>query len=284
MQGTLPQAHGLPLWAQILSLAIASFLAILRAVEFFEIPELDVRLTRDLYFRLIDDGEVVFCHAVLLARKGPVLIQDIELTLKRVGNRDRAEKSFPIRVIRFGEKVKGPGLTAENHFYSSSPLLYFSENEPQRAVYLGVQREYQSTQQRAVQSFVGRVRGLKEKFSKSPTQPLGAEAGEQALKELQELITESHREMIGLIQLEVGEYELNARVTYEAPGFKLWTRRAISTSSIGFSVEEQSLSNWKAQLSDTLRVQATNLLTDGNNFVRYPEFQPVEFKEPGSQQ
>jgi hypothetical protein len=283
MQGTLPQAHSLPLWAQVLSLAIALFLAVLRGFEFFQIPELDVRLTRDLYFRLIDDGEVVFCHAVLLARKGPVLIQNIELTLKRIGSRDRAEKSFPLRVTRFGEKVKGPGLTAENHFYSSSPLLYFSENEPQRAVYLGVQREYQSAQQRAVQNFIAKVRELKARFSKSPTEPLDAEAGERALKDLQELINESYRQMISLVQLEVGYYELSAKVTYETPGFRLWKRRATSNSSIGFSVEEQALSNWKAQLSDTLRVQATNLLTDGNNFVRYPEFQPVEITEPGSE-
>ncbi len=271
-----PAILGLPLWAQELSLAITLFLAALRAAEFFALPGLYVRLTRDLFFRLIDDGEALFCHAVLLARRGPVLISDVRLTLKRVGSAERAEKLFPIRVLRFGEKVQGTGLLAEHHFYSSSPLQYLPENAPLRAVYLGVQREYQNAQQNSIQDFVAKVLQLKTKHANaSPSEALKAEV----TTELSALIEEANQRMQRLIQLEQGDYELAIKVTYQAPGRRLWKRLKTSESKIGFNVDEQRLANWKAQLADTLRISAINQLTDSNNPIKYPEFQPLEFQE-----
>ena len=283
MQAPSSQVQSLPFWAQIVSFAIALILALIRLVEFFRIPELDVRLTRDLFFRLIDSGEALFCHAVLLARNGPVLIQDITIMLKRVGKRDRAEKQYPIQILNFGEKVKGPAITAEHHFYSSSPLLYLAENTPLRAVYLGVQREYHASQQRTVQEFIAKILELKEKYAQTPTESLEQETGQQALSEIDALIKDSYNKMLALIQLEIGHYEATIKVTYQIPGFKLWRRQGHSQSTISFSVEEQPLSNWKTQLSNTLRVQAMNLLRDSNNSVDYPTFQPVDFEESGQQ-
>ena len=182
MQAQTPQIHALPLWAQILSLSVALFLALLRAIEFLKFPELYVRLTRDLFFRLIEDGEALFCHAVLLARNGPVLIRDINLTLKRKGNRARAEKHFPIQILRFGEKLKGPALFAEHHFFSSSPLLYLPENQPMRAVYLGVQREYHPRHRRAIENFAARITALKSDYSQTSTQAIDPETAERVLQ------------------------------------------------------------------------------------------------------
>ena len=240
-----------------------------------------VRLTRDLFFRLIDDGEALICHAVLLARNGPVLIQRISLTLKRNGSHNTAEKVFPIQILRFGEKVKGPALTAEHHFFSSSPLLYLPENAPLRAVYLGVQREYYPRQRRALQNFSAKILELKRKYNPTATQPqpLDLEAGEQALEELNTIIDESSREMVALVQLETGKYEAAIEVQYESPGSKLWRRKGTSRSKISFYVEEQALTSWKAQLEDVLRISAKNGLTNSTDVIRYPEFQPLEFIE-----
>lgn len=279
MQVQTPQVHALPLWAQILSLSVALFLALLRAIEFFKFPKLYVRLTRDMFFRLIEDGETLFCHAVLLARNGPVLIRDIDLTLKRKGNRARAEKLFPIQILRFGEKVKGPALTAEHHFFSSSPLLYLPENQPLRAVYLGVQREYHPRQRRAVENFAARIIALKSNYSQISTQAIDAETADRVLQELDEIINDSYREMVGLIQLEAGEYEVSIEVRYENPGSRLWKKLESSNSTITFAVEEQLLSTWKAQLNGVLRATAKNILTDSKDLIVFPEFLPLEFSE-----
>jgi len=279
MQIQTSSIHSLPLWAQILSLSVALFLALLRAIEFFRFPKLDVRLTRDMFFRLIDDGEALFCHAVLLARNGPVLIQDINLTLKRKGNRARAEKVFPIQILKFGEKVKGPALTAEHHFFSSSPLLYLPENQPLRAVYLGVQREYHPRQRRSIENFAARIINFKSDYSQTSSNAIDPETAEQVLHQLDNIINESFLEMVGLIQLEAGEYETAIEVVYENPGFRLWKRQGRSSSTISFSVEEQPLSTWKAQLNGVLRASAKSTLTDSRGLIVYPEFQPLEFKE-----
>jgi hypothetical protein len=279
MQIQTSQVHALPLWAQILSLSVALFLALLRAIEFFKFPRLDVRLTRDMFFRLIDDGEALFCHAVLLARNGPVLIQEIYLTLKRKGSRDRAEKVFPIQILKFGEKVRGPALMAEHHFFSSSPLLYLSEDQPLRAVYLGVQREYHPRQRRSVENFAARIVELKSRYNQTSSQPIDPEIAEHFLRELDGIINDSFREMVGLIQLEAGDYETAVEVVYENPGFRLWKRRGRSSSTISFSIDEQPLSTWKAQLNGLLRASAKNILTDSKDLIVYPEFQPLEFKE-----
>ena len=125
--GPPPQSqHMLPFWAQVSALAISIFLALLRAAEFFRSPHLHVRLTRDLFFRLIDRGEALFCHAVVLARNGPILILDVRPKLSRIskpGTSETAEKVFPLEVAQFGEKVKGPQLVAEHHFFVAAPFF-----------------------------------------------------------------------------------------------------------------------------------------------------------------
>ena len=85
--------------------------------------------------------------------------------------------------------------------------------------------------------------------------------------------------MIELVQLESGNYQLSVDVTYENPGRRLWRRKWHASSRIGFSVDEQALTTWKAQLLDTLRVSARNALQDTIDAVKYPEFQPTDFIE-----
>ena len=84
---------------------------------------------------------------------------------------------------------------------------------------------------------------------------------------------------MGLVQLEAGEYEVAIEVTYESPGFRLWKRLATSNSTISFTVEEQPLTTWKAQLNSVLRSTAKNALTDSKDAILYPEFQPLDFSE-----
>src|SRR5258708_1256663 len=66
-------------------------------------PRLDVRLTPDAFFRLNDHGETLFCNTVLLAWNGPILITGTRAVLEKT---DSPVKSFPFKVLEFGEKVK----------------------------------------------------------------------------------------------------------------------------------------------------------------------------------
>jgi hypothetical protein len=285
MQPPVPPSPqpSLPIWAQLLSLGIALILAVLRLIEFFRPSHLHVHLTRDLFFRLIDKGEALFCNAVVIARGGSVLVLDVKPKLRRVNNNahsERAEKVYPLEVAQFGEKVRGSQFTAENHFYSSSPLTYLPDAQPYRAVYLCFQKEYQPRQQKVSLTFVAEV--LKLKSTYTPANPellLGEDARLKLLQELDELIKSTHRDMVQLVQLEAGDYVLDVIVTYENPGRRFWKSRGEVNSSLGFSVEEEALNTWKAQLLDTLRISAQNLLENKTDPIRYPELQPTRFQE-----
>jgi hypothetical protein len=184
-----------------------------------------------------------------------------------------------IQIMNFGEKVKGPAITAEHHFFSSSPLLYLPENQPLRAVYLGVQREYRPRQRRAVENFMGHIIELKTKYSQTSSLAIDPETSDKVLSELDNIIREAFTEMAGLIQLEAGEYETTLEVIYENPGRRIWKRRRKSSSTIKFTIEERPLSIWKTQLNGVLRVAAKNTLADSTDQIVYPTFQPLEFKE-----
>ena len=109
---------------QITSFAVATLLAVLKAVEFFRRGTLEVRLTKDSFFRLTETGESLFVHAVLLARDGPALIDNISLKMNRrpTDNARTAEKSFPLDIVDHGEKIKAAGMFAEHFWYGASPL------------------------------------------------------------------------------------------------------------------------------------------------------------------
>src|SRR6266496_2424122 len=76
-------------WASLVLAILKIFEFALRATRF---PRLDARLTSDVFFRLIDHGECLFCNSVLLAFNGPVLITETRVTLKKT---DHAVKVFP---------------------------------------------------------------------------------------------------------------------------------------------------------------------------------------------
>jgi hypothetical protein len=271
---------GLPLWAQLSNLAITLLLAVLRAVEFLRRGTLEVRITRDCFFRLTDFGEALFVHGVLLARNGPVLIQDVAVTLKRLAPRGTtvAEKSFPLTIISHGEKVKGPAFRAEHHFYGMSPLLYVAGPSTLRPVYHCQHAEYKDRQRQAVLDFEQELRQYRQKFNTV------VQTETQLLKDLDVIIKPHYNKMCGLIQLESGQYELSLSIKYEKCGSIVWRRHATTESYIYFAVDEAGLKAYKDALLYTLNAQAGNILRGTDSRVDYPEYSPRDFKEAKKKQ
>lgn len=274
----------LPLWAQITSFCLAVVLALIKIVESLQAPELKVHLTRDLFFRLIDQGEALFCKAVLLSENGPVLVRDVDVVLKRE-NRNRAtssaEKSFPLEVTQYGEAVRGTNNLSDHHFFGSSPLAYIAAETPQRPVYLCLQREYRSRQKRAADEFVQAIQAFGQSqgtLADNATNETKAEA----LNRLTNLIEKHYQDMIRLIQLESGDYELSLTVTYERSGKYLWKAKKQTSSQIRFSVSEVLLDNWRSALKNTLTLRAQQMLTKSTDSFIYPELQPDDFIESSS--
>jgi hypothetical protein len=257
------------------NLAITLALAGIRAVEFLRRGTLEVRITRDCFFRLTDYGEALFVHGVLLARNGPVLIQDVAVKLKRLAPRGTtvAEKSFPLTIIGHGEKVKGPAFTAEHHFYGMSPLLYVAGPSTLRPVYHCQHAEYKDRQRQAVLDFEQELRQYRQKFNTT------LQTETQLLQDLDVIIRPHYNTMCGLIQLESGQYELSLSIKYEKCGSMIWRRHATTESYIYFSVDEAGLKAYKESLVNTLNTEAGNIVRATNNPVVYPVYSPKDFTE-----
>jgi hypothetical protein len=271
----------LPVSLQIVGFAVTLVLATIKILDFSNRPKLNVHLTKDVFFRLIDSGEALFCNVVLLASNGPVLIRTVQLMLKRVddaGKSDKAEKRFPLEVTQFGEKVRGTQVTADNHFFGSSPLLYLGPSTPYRAVYLCLHPEYRDGQQRAVDQFVLDLQKFRDENQNSTSDK------EKLLAEFHALIERHYHSMTSLIQLESGHYELELKVSYQSLGMKLLTSQKTVSSSITFEVEAGLIEAWKSSLKSSLQLRGQQFIENLTANFPYPTLEPRRVEELSSKQ
>src|SRR5260370_39741605 len=143
--------QNLPLWMVYFAFCSSLILGVLKIVEVAvrgtRFPRLDARLTSDVFFRLTELGESLFCNSVLLAFNGPLLITNTRVTLTKT---DSAVKVFPFAVLLFGEKVKGSGPLAEHFFPTASSIKHIAALEPQRVSYMSAHRQYRDASQRSI--------------------------------------------------------------------------------------------------------------------------------------
>lgn len=237
-------------------------------------PRLDLHLTQDIFFRLVDLGECLFCNSVLLAWNGPVVIVDSIVKLEKT---DSPTKSFPLKVLQVGEKVKSTGPLPEHFFYSSSPISHVAESDPQRVLYLCVQEKYQDQSRRLVQEFQRKVLDFKQELIERAS--TGAEDPSQASQELarrvNQIVDETLPLMMEVVQLEPGHYRLTLEVQFKNPKSR-FRRISKSRSAIAFAVASEVREVLRTALRQTLLVTATNLILDKQAPVVYPQYTPNE--------
>lgn len=253
-------------------------LTVLKIAQFILIalrkPKLQLHLTQEVFFRLAEFGEGLFCNPVLLAWNGPVLISEVRATLSK---KDVPEKVFPLKVLAFGEKVKGSGPYADHYFHSRSPIAYLAPAIPQRAVYLCVQQKYQDQSKRQLED-------LRKRFFDTKATLL-SQAGNRAVTE-QEVVTslvsivdDAMAKMMDLVQLEPGQYEVVIEVTYCNPAARFFRIHKKTRSKISFVVDTGVRDLLRSSLRETLMQSGSNIILDRNQLVIYPEYQPTAVTE-----
>ena len=279
---------GLPLWMQIVAFVVSVGLALMKLLEFLRKPKLYVHLTRDIFFRLIDNGEALFCSAVLLASNGPILVRNVEPILRRVDKNRKAntaQKSFPLVVSQFGVKVHGPNVTADHKFFGSSPLQYLEPSKPLRSVYLCFQSEYQDRQKRAVSDYVSAIETFRSENTPTPqteNTTMPEKDRTALLTAFNNLIEEQYHRIASLIQLESGSYELEVRVKYECVGWKFFGKQEEAVSTISFGVDQTLLERWKTDLKKLLATRGQQILIEKFEEITYPMLEPVQIIESAS--
>src|SRR5574343_1815041 len=100
------EIKGIPDWlvwtgsiAGILAVAI-HFLSFV--FNFFRRGKLEVKLTKEIFFRVSQLGECLFPNVVLFARNGPIEIKNILFELHKFGS---YQKKYKLSLLYFGDKL-----------------------------------------------------------------------------------------------------------------------------------------------------------------------------------
>jgi hypothetical protein len=274
-QPILPWMVKFAFWASVI---LTVFKIVELAVNIARTPRLDLRLTPDVFFRLTDFGETLFCNSVLLSWNGPIVIVETHPTLDKI---DSPTKSFPFKVLQFGQKVKGAGPLPDHYFHSRSAISHLAESKPQQALYLCVQEKYEDKSRKALANFQKEVLEYKQEVLVKAA-ALPAEGKDTFQKEIlgkvNQIVDKHLPLMMEVVQLEPGQYRLSLEVDYQNPKSRLVRRKRTIQSSIEFSIGTDVRDHFRVNLRQTLLVGATNLLLDQQTTITYPEYQPLQVR------
>ncbi|MDQ1471745.1 MAG: hypothetical protein QOJ99_3225 [Bryobacterales bacterium] len=260
-------------WMQYFGFYVSVILASLQALNLMKRGRLSVVVTKDVFFRVTETGEALFCSANLLARHAPVLIREVKAKLERT---NRPQKSFDLEISQFGEKVRGNSLIAEHYFYGTSALLHIPDSIPQRAVYLCVQGNYRDLIQT---EFVAFRRAILDYKQETQTAGISVDPGDFA-KTLQKRIDDYSGRLMTAVQIEPGSYKLSVSVSYENPArFTFFARPKAVESSISFTVGPDVKTLLWTELKQALQTAGENLLFDRSVEMKYPSYHPTNVRE-----
>jgi len=279
MNAPLTEPYSLPDWMIIFAFIASLVLTILKIGEGIlsavRKSTLEVALTREVFFRIFDTGEALYTNAVLVAYGVGALIKDIRASLKK---EDGATKEFALRVAQIGEKFRSAEGFYQFSFYSSSPLAFIPENNPQRQVYICEHSSYSDATKQEFQRFQQALFQIKEKYNPLPNDD--AAQALQLVSEIKEIVAAACTSIMDKIQLEPGRYVLSLTVTYRQKGRYLpISLTKTAQSAIQFVVEGYAREFLRSSLSEYLQRKSVQFLLNQTDSLRAPEYSPTNVVE-----
>ena len=267
------------LFAFVVSGLLAFLTIIAIIISLTKRPVLKFRLTREIFFRLTDFAEAIFANGVLVSENGGIFIDDISFKLNKTNN---PKKSFTLRCAFFGEKVRGLLPISEFNWFSTSPLAYVPVVLPQRMSYLLVQQAYAESMKKAFIDFRNNVLEAHRIFRDTPA-PLEQEQKELKMKELygklMSIVKEHAGKIMERVQIETGDYELEAEIFYRIKKFLFFKKQKSAISKIAFKIDANVKETLRADLISMLQTSSSNLISSENRPIKNPEYNPIEISE-----
>ncbi len=268
----------LPLWLQIVGLIGGLLWPVYQLIIAVIGPKLEVKLTRDLFFRFIVVGECLFIRSVLLAERGSVLIKNVEAKLKRTG--PGAEKKWDLEFLKFGEVMSDNKNVEPNFcFQSTSPLKFLTKGLPVHAIYLGRAKGYGPEYANIIKEMDQQLLVVKENAdqainnNESKTQD---ELNEKVLA-LSKLYA---NKIFDKIQLEAGRYEVELKIIYSSTsGLGAYFSRRTKSSKLSFEIETDAREQIKSSLPAAVHNVALNKVSSLNLQIKFPEYSPINIQE-----
>lgn len=273
-----PDPQTFPVWMVLFAFIASLVLTLLKVIEtFFNVfrkSNLELVLTREVFFRTLESGESLYANVVLIANDSGALIRNIKLTLKKI---DGATKEFDMKVAQIGEKYRTSEGIYQFSFHSSSPLAFVPENVPQRQVFICEHSSYAEKTKQEFQKYQQNLFHLKEKYNPSN---MADSMSEQFVNEVNSCIDESCSIIMDNIQIEPGKYVLEVAVDYRQKGkyFPIFTTK-VASSNIQFEVEDYARDFTRMSLKEYLKKKAFNFFTDQQLPQPAPEYAPSNVQE-----
>jgi hypothetical protein len=272
----------LPLWLQIVGL-IAGLLGSLWPLYQLKLavfgPKLEVRLTKDLFFRFIDIGECIFLRPVLIAEHGNVLIKGVQAKLIRTVT--GGSKDWELEFLKFGEVMTDNKSVEPNFcFQSSSPFRFLSKGFPVQAVYLARVKNYGAAYETLVNEFKEKLNPLKIQSTQSRSYAENKSQTDELNRQIKTLSDEYGEKIFDKIQLEEGKYEVELKVKYSGiSGISAYFTRSTKITKLSFEIEKNAREQIKSTLQMAVYMSAMNIVSSSNLIVNYPEYSPINKQE-----
>ncbi|MBU0638327.1 MAG: hypothetical protein KKB50_05635 [Planctomycetes bacterium] len=271
----------LPVWMQYFafwaSLALTVFVLIRTLLYLSRRPTLDVVVTREVLYAVMEAGESLYTNIVLIAYYRGGLIQDIQADLVK---QDGATKKFALRVAHVGEKYRKPDGLYQYSFHSPSPLEFVPEERPQRRTYLFEQESYAERTREAFSTFRTLVIEARLKLTQGVIDMADQEEMSRLGSELKSLVESTCTQVMETVQVEPGEYELTVKVRYRQKGMNTsLSRSKTTTSSVRFRVGEEVRSQLRYALRAYLEVLVKAIVDDQPAPTSFPSYTPERIEE-----
>lgn len=276
-----PESQNLPLWITIFSFIASLLLTILKIIEgilkSLRKSNLEVVLTREVFFRIFESGESIYLNAVIIAHDEGALIKDISASLRRENG---ATKEFKLKISQIGEKYRTSDGQYQFSFYSSSPLTFVPGNSPQRQVYICEHLSYADATKQEFQRFQNILYGMKEKYRAMPVDGGLESAQNQLLSDINTAINYASANIMDKIQIEAGKYTLSVTITYRQKRkyLSIFTTKK-AESKVQFVVENYARELMKNSLNEYLRRKVDQVLLDKTVILSAPEYLPSNIRE-----
>ncbi len=276
----------LPLWLQVIAFigGIAGILSTIYQLWFAFIgAKVNLRLTNDFFFRIIDMGECLFIRSVLIAEHENALITNIQAYLSRINPENT--KKWELEFLKFGEVLSdNKNVEPSFSFQSSSPFKFLAKGLPVQAVYLARPKSYANEYSEIIKNFHQSVQLIKNKVSKNinnQDQNKDSQAFvNDILAETRKLSDQFADQLYDKVQLEHGRYQIDLIMTYKSiKGVSSYFNRHVRASIYSFEIENNAREMIKLALPDAVFNSALNSIFNINNNIIYPEIRPIQITE-----
>ncbi len=283
MSASGQEAANFPTWMLYFAFWASVILTIFKIVELAIKAsikaKLEIVLTKEVFFRIADYGEVLYANAVLVANDANAMITGIKASLKKTNG---ATKAFDLEIAQLGEKARDKDGNNQYYFHSTSPLAIIPENNVQRQVYIFQHESYAENTKKEFLLFKRNLLAIHNQYDyNNTTYDEMDEASKLRLEaELEDTIKNCSQKIMDTIQIEPGNYTLSLTVDYRPLRKSIWrvsSKKTIST--IEFVVEGHAKDYMRTNLEDYLKNWMLQYFTKSDRAFSWPEYSPVEVKE-----